>query len=188
MFYSEYDMFYRIPCMPSYGYMGYGSKVTYKKLEYALSLVKKAVEGEKEDELFYDYLISVAPTKEEKDMIKSIRNDERKHFKMFRKIYKDFTGKDIKLSDKVTFKKPKSYIKGIKKALFGELSAVEKYRDIRAGLSYRYYRDMVFEIITDEFKHSGKYNYILNINCCNMNMNYNDKVEIDSISNGWILY
>lgn len=137
---------------------------TYKTLEEALSLVKKAVEGEREDEMFYDYLLSVAPTQEQKEIITTIRNDERKHNKMFRQIYRDFTGQEVAIPSDVSFNRPRSYIEGIKKALFGELSAVERYRDIRAGMPTRYYRDMVFEILTDELKHATKYNYILNIN------------------------
>lgn len=45
----------------------------------------------------------------------------------------------------------------------GELKAVERYRNIRAGLPNRYYRDMVFEILTDELKHASKYNFIMNL-------------------------
>lgn len=44
----------------------------------------------------------------------------------------------------------------------GELRVVEKYRN-RAGMPYRYYRDMVFEILTDEFKHASKYNFIMTL-------------------------
>lgn len=130
----------------------------------ALALIEKAVKGEREDELFYDYLIRIAPTNEEKEIIKSIRDDEIKHNKMFRKIYKDFTGKDITGEEVNEFEKPKSYIDGIKKALMGELRAVETYRKIRQGIPYTQYKEMLFEIITDELKHGIKYNYILNIN------------------------
>ncbi|NBD25011.1 ferritin-like domain-containing protein [Paenibacillus sp. T1] len=138
--------------------------MSYKSLQEALTLVKQAVAGEREDELFYEYLISVAPSQEEKEIIISIRNDERKHNQMFRKIYQDFTGQSIVVPANATFEKPVSYLDGIRKALFGELGAVERYRDIRAGLPTRYYRDMVFEILTDEQKHATKYNYILNLN------------------------
>ena len=137
--------------------------VMYKTLPEALALVRSAVEGEREDELFYDYLISVAPSQEEIDIIKSIRDDERKHNKMFREIYAYFTGEQIQAEENPEFEKPKSYLEGIKKAFFGELAAVERYRNIRAGLPVNYYRDMVFEILTDELKHADKYNYILNM-------------------------
>ena len=41
---------------------------TYKTLEQALALMYDAVQGEAEDEMFYSYLISIAPTKNEKDI------------------------------------------------------------------------------------------------------------------------
>nr|WP_308167560.1 ferritin-like domain-containing protein [Clostridium estertheticum] len=134
------------------------------QLQEALVGVKEAVQGEREDELFYDYLISVAPTREEKAIIISIRDDERKHNSLFRKIYKDFTGMEVSTAGENTFEKPSSYIDGIKKALFGELRAVEKYRAIRRALPMGPYRDVLFDIITDEIKHSSKYNYLFTLN------------------------
>jgi len=79
---------------------------------------------------------------------------------MFKKIYKDFTGQDVMDTNGEEFKKPASYIDGIQQALFGELKAVEKYREIRKGLPDRYNRDLVFDILTDEIKHSAKYNFL----------------------------
>lgn len=136
---------------------------SYKSLQEALELIKQAVSGEREDELFYSYLIGIAPSAEDKAIIASIREDERKHNRMFRKIYKDLTGQTIMADGGESFEKPRSYIDGVRRALFGELAAMERYRDIRAGLPNRYYRDMVFEILTDELKHADKYNYILNL-------------------------
>ncbi|MBO9596726.1 MAG: ferritin-like domain-containing protein [Cohnella sp.] len=98
----------------------------YKSPQEALALVKKAVQGEREDELFYSYLISVAPTQEEKDIITSIRDDERKHNRMFREIYFGLTGQTIEPSPGEAFEQPVSYLDGVKKAFFGELSAVER--------------------------------------------------------------
>ncbi|MCY6370204.1 ferritin-like domain-containing protein [Clostridium ganghwense] len=148
------------PRSMNYGMM-YSDMASLKK---SLDLIKEAVAGEREDELFYDYLISVAPTEEEQEIIASIRDDEKKHNKMFRSIYRDITGMDIIVTEGEEFEKPASYIDGIATALFGELKAVEKYRVIRQGLPNRYYRDMLFEIITDELKHSSKYNYIYTLN------------------------
>ena len=141
-------------------YMMYDMNLLKKSLEG----IKKAVQGEKEDELFYDYLISIAPTDDEKKIIASIRDDERGHNKMFRQIYKSITGIDLPQGDGEEFTKPASYLDGIKTALFGELAAVEKYREIRRGLPCTMYRDILFNIITDEIKHSAKYNYLFTFN------------------------
>lgn len=158
-------MYYSIPHFAPQNYFRpISEEKSYKTLEEALILVKKAIQVEREDELFYDYLLSFAPSKEEKEVITSIRDDERKHNKFFRKIYAFYTGNSVSSPNDVTFEKPLSYIAGISKAKFGELGAVERYRDIRAGIPDKYYRDMVFEILTDELKHADKYDYILYLN------------------------
>lgn len=135
-----------------------------KQLQEAAEGIKQAVQGEREDELFYDYLIGQAPTNEEKEIITSIRDDERRHNQLFRAINKDLTGNEIPVNGEEDFKEPESYIDGIKKALFGELKAVEKYRSIRVRLLDEIYRDILFDIITDELKHASKYNYLFTLN------------------------
>ncbi|WP_253805417.1 ferritin-like domain-containing protein [Fictibacillus arsenicus] len=133
-------------------------------LQLSLQLIREAVAGEREDQLFYEYLISIAPTNEEKLIIASIRDDEKRHNRLFRKIYKDLTGQEVPQTAGEEFQRPKTYKDGLVKALFGELAAVEKYRVIRQGLPNRYYRDILFNIITDEIKHSAKYNYLFTLN------------------------
>ena len=161
------------------------------QLQEALEGVKEAVQGEREDELFYNYLISVAPTREEKDIIASIRDDERRHNRLFRKIYKDFTGMEVPSGEEETFERPKSYIDGIKKALFGELRAVEKYRAIRSALPLGPYRDILFDIVTDEIKHSSKYNYLFTLNS-SMNLPAMNRSSVQDTSkftpDDWVRY
>ena len=162
------------------------------QLQEALEGVKKAVQGEKEDELFYDYLISVAPTSDEKEIIGSIRDDERRHNRLFREIYKDFTDMEVEAGGEETFEKPKSYLEGIKKALFGELGAVERYRAIRRGLPMGPYRDILFDIITDELKHASKYNYLFTLNSSMNVPSMNQSVARQDTSNftpdDWVRY
>ncbi|SFR69321.1 ferritin-like domain-containing protein [Anaeromicropila populeti] len=134
------------------------------QLRAAIAAISDAVGSEKEDELFYDYLLSQAPTEEEVEIITSIRDDERKHNKLFRRIYYDFTGNEIGSQEEVDFEMPESYVDGIRRALFGELAAVEKYRIIRSGLPMGAYQDTLFDIITDEIKHASKYNYLFTLN------------------------
>ena len=98
-------------------------------LYQAIGLIKQSVGDEKEDEMFYDTLIKQAPTEKEKDIIRSIRDDERKHNQILRRLYYEFTGQMLP-ADTVT-NVPNSnmdYKSNLEKALFGELDAVAKYR------------------------------------------------------------
>jgi rubrerythrin len=137
-----------------------------KDLQDALGLIKEAVSGESEDRLFYEYLISVAPNDEEKNLIKGIRDDEVKHFGYFRDLYKDLTGSTLPATSNGEFKKPKSYCEGLKDALLGEQRAVRKYRKILAVLTERSQINKLIEIITDELRHGIIYNYLYSRNKC----------------------
>ena len=61
---------------------------------------------------------------------------------------------------------PTSYCKGIKRALLGEQEAVQKYRSILFALEDRDQIDMLTEIITDELRHLGLFNYLYAKNRC----------------------
>ena len=133
-------------------------------IQQALDLIKEAVQGERNDELFYDELIKLAPNPEQAAFIASIRDDERGHNQMFRGIYSEITGQEIMGISNEQYHRVESYDVGLQIALQGELSAVEKYRKIWFGLPLGIYRDTVYGIILDELKHANKYNYLLTLN------------------------
>lgn len=154
---------------PGYPYTTYKYYPTYMYVPvYAypqsLQLIVQSVSNEREDELFYNYLVSIAPP-DQKEIVASIRDDEMKHNKMLRQIYWELTGQDIPQAPETTFQPPKSFCEGIKTALLGELAAVERYRKILFGLEFLPYRNMITEIYTDELKHGSKYNYLFTLNC-----------------------
>ncbi|WNC16168.1 ferritin-like domain-containing protein [Brevibacillus brevis] len=133
---------------------------TDQRMQLVLRLILEAISDERHDELFYDYLLSVAPTEKEQQVITGIRDDERKHRRLFRQMYTQLTGQRPPMTGEgEAFQKPASYLDGIEQALMGELKAFEKYRVI-----YKYiptqYRDTIFEIMTDEMKHASYYNWL----------------------------
>ncbi len=132
----------------------------------ALKLIEEAVAGENEDRLFYQYLINSAPTEEEKEIIRGIRENEITHFGLFRQIYSQLTGKMLPVPPEVFVKEPASYCEGLKKALTGEQNAVQKYRKILFAMQDRVHINMLTEIITDEIRHGILYNYLYSKNSC----------------------
>lgn len=135
-------------------------------LPQALQLIEQAVEGETEDRLFYQYLISQAPAEQDKETIGGIRDDEMKHYLMFRQMYSELTGNSLPPAPEAPFEKPSSYCEGVKKALLGEQKAVTKYRRILYAMKDRRHINMLTEIITDELRHLGLYNYLYAKNKC----------------------
>ncbi|MCM3127411.1 MULTISPECIES: ferritin-like domain-containing protein [unclassified Paenibacillus] len=130
----------------------------------AIELIKEAVQGERNDELFYNSLINLAPDPYQATIITGIRNDEREHNRMFRQMYTDLTGQEITGVSNEQPEQVESYLSELQKAFQGELEAVEKYRKIWFGLPQSIYKDTVWGIILDEQKHADKYNNLIAYN------------------------
>jgi len=127
----------------------------------ALDLMRQSIQEERNDELFYDQLIKLAPNPEQAQVLTSIRNDEREHNRMFRQMYRELTGQEATGMSNEPPEPVHSYIAGLQQAFEGELSAVERYRKLWFGLPNGIYKDTVYGIILDEQKHAAKYNNLL---------------------------
>lgn len=135
-------------------------------LQRALELIAESVQGEQNDERFYDQLMELAPDSYSSSVVESIRDDERGHKRMFKQIYKNLTGysvteESLKADRDEEAAEAFSFREGLLKAFQGELAAVEKYRSIWFGLPYGIYKDTLYGIILDEQKHAAKYNHLL---------------------------
>ena len=131
-------------------------------LNQAIGLIRQSVGAEKEDEAFYDILIKQAPTEKEKDIIRSIRDDERKHNQILRGLYYEFTGQMLP-ADTLTVETNNNmnYKENLEKALFGELDAVSKYRKIMGTMPSGNSYTLLMSIMTDELRHANKYNFLI---------------------------
>jgi len=130
--------------------------------EQALDLIKQSVADEKEDEMFYDELIKTAQNEKEKDIITSIRNDERRHNQILRNLYYEFTGNMVE-SDVLPMEETPVAIHAerLEEALFGELEAVKKYRKIMGAMPDEKSYTLLMSIMTDEIRHANKYNFLI---------------------------
>lgn len=164
--YPDYNMYNQYYGFNSYDYRSSEPINMYNDeiitLNQAIELIRKSVGDEREDELFYENLIKQAPTEKEKEIIRSIRDDERKHNQILRKLYYDFTGQVIPVDTSVVNIDNKlSYKEQLEKALFGELDAVAKYRKIMGTMPSGNSYTLLMSIMTDELRHANKYNFLI---------------------------
>ena len=131
-------------------------------LNQAIGLIMQSIAGEREDEMFYDTIITQAPTEKEKEIIRSIRDDERKHNQILRRLYYEFTGQMLPPStmSNVT-NNNMDYKANLEKALFGELEAVKRYRRIMGTMPSGNPYTLLMSIMTDELRHASKYNFLI---------------------------
>lgn len=132
----------------------------------AIELIRKSIGDERNDELFYDRLIEQAQTEKEKSIIQDIRDNEKKHNMILREVYYDFTGQMLQNNMNMmqeNMQNNLSYTENLEKALFGELEAVNKYRKILSAMPQGKYYTLIMSIMTDELRHSAKYNYLIHM-------------------------
>ena len=135
-----------------------------QKLTKIVEDVKNAAKKEDEYESFYNYLLTIAPNNEEAEIIKTIREDTRRHYQFFKKMYKTFTGMELK-SKQQSYISSESYLDSIKRALTLDIGATEGYKQIRNTLPLTSpYRDELLNIIIDELSHTDKFTYLFLIN------------------------
>lgn len=166
--FPEYDMnnnFYGMFGMSRQDNMSYEEELITPF--QAIELIRKSVEDEMSDEMFYDRLIEQAPTDKEKNIIADIRNNEKKHNMILRDLYYSFTGQMIPTNNingmQNMVDNNMTYTENLEKALFGELDAVMKYRKILGVMPQGKWYTLIMSIMTDELRHSAKYNYLIHM-------------------------
>lgn len=157
-YYVEREMNSQLPWV-----LNFQDKSFQYNLNIAIQKIKQSVQDERDDETFYDALIKLVPNEESKRIIESIRDDERIHNRLLRKMFTDLTGVVLPTANIEPSKENTNltYIKGLEQALFGELKAVEKYREIMTYMPNMDLHNMAFYILTDEMKHANKYNFLI---------------------------
>ena len=135
-------------------------------LTMALSAILEALRGETADRLYYNFLITLAPDAVDLQLISSIRDDEARHYVMFRELYIELTGASPPEPPQRPFEEPASYCDGLKRGVLSEQHEVEVYRVILFAMQQRPHINLMTEIITDELRHMGLFNYMYAKNGC----------------------
>lgn len=148
--------------------LDFQSKSTQYNLNKLITGIKNSINNEQDDELEYMQLAELAPNKEQKEIINSIKDNEVIHSKILRKIFTELTGVVIPenpMPKNTTISKDSStYTELLTKAMLGELSAVERYREFLAYAPNMEIYNMIMYILTDEMRHAIKYQYLLMLN------------------------
>lgn len=124
-----------------------------------LDLLREAMSDESKDHRKYRLMMEMTDNREIIDQIQHAYEDEAKHYDMFQEIYEELTGSDIKILSPEQ-ENQNRLIDAVKSSINAELESVELYREIKAMLQGKKYRNMMFEIITDEQEHATRLVYL----------------------------
>jgi rubrerythrin len=119
---------------------------------YILKLIIDAIDDEIADGMTYS---AMAKSCKDKEMFEAIANDEAKHKKMLVELYTELAGKPPteKRGDN-SRDEGLSCDELIKRQLSGELEGVGLYRTIYFAMTSPAYKNIIFEIMSDELMHA----------------------------------
>lgn len=75
-------------------------------------------------------------------------------------MYYQLTGKKIDIPIPTSIEKYNTLMEAVQSSIEGESEAVDQYREILALMTNMQMRDKIFEIITDEQEHFGRFIYL----------------------------
>lgn len=128
-----------------------------------LELILKAIEQENEDSKYFEKLANLIQNEKDKEDIRKIYLDDKKHFKIFSEIYKSLTGKEPIFEDE-EIEIDDTLPEELEDSIEQKLENVELYRLILSSFLDVGIRDMIYEIITDEQSHAQKLTKLYNKN------------------------
>lgn len=130
----------------------------FKDFRRFLSDLEEAIQDEASAIRFYQKLMEQAPDEKQRASIRHAYEDEIKHLRLFRSLYRRLARREAPVSVRET---PfESYKDGIRKAFESELEAYEMYRNMYLATAVPEVREILFEAMTDESEHAQRFNFI----------------------------
>ena len=128
--------------------------------KFLTELIEDALNEEVKDNDFYDGLAAEISDIDDKNKLKQMSLDEKKHYNMLKEIYEKLTGKEFSPQKEADKNEAESIVKSIENAIDKELESVEMYRPILFALENPAFKNYLQEIITDEQNHAARLNYM----------------------------
>lgn len=100
----------------------------YRQNEKLINDLIKAINGEYSAIQCYEKLAGMAPNAEQRDQIKEILKDEKKHFRQFSQIYSSLTGKQP--NPKMNEECSETYFKGLEASFKDEQKTTDFYHEV----------------------------------------------------------
>jgi len=141
----------------------YNMEAYYSQLFRSDSLNDKivmAMKAERHDRVKYQRMMEMTTDPMVIKQIKFAYDDEIKHYGMFQQIYYQLTGEKLDIPIPTNIEKHNTLMEAVQSSIEGESEAVDLYREIYALMTDKGMRDKIFEIITDEQEHFGRYIYL----------------------------
>lgn len=129
----------------------------------AATLITRALQVQKRSVRAYEIIANTAPAAKERDLLLSIRREERRHYYLLEGIYEELTGQAYNPS-RQGLSLPRHYQDMLKTALCDKLAAIDFYEELRGHIDC-VRNQLLLELILDEQKEHAKILAVLYDQC-----------------------
>ncbi|MBN6888963.1 rubrerythrin [Cytobacillus horneckiae] len=136
------------------------SPLDFRNNQELIMDISKAIDGEYSAINCYKKLQQLAPNEKARTVIKEIRQDEKRHFKSFNRIYTQLTGQSH--SPQLNNQCPNSYKSGLDFSFNDEQHSVDFYLEIADKAVDPYIKEQFNRAAKDEQNHAVWFLYLMN--------------------------
>ncbi len=138
-----------------------------QNLKDALDMLENAIRGEAQDRVFSLFLVNAAPKARDRTIIQGMIEDEMEHFKIFREIYTNLSGREAPSPNpRNIVQGTYTYCEGLQMALMADDQDIIDYGKILFALQDRRMINMMTKVLLDEIRHTNLFNYMYSSNMC----------------------
>ncbi|NKE06050.1 MULTISPECIES: ferritin-like domain-containing protein [Mesobacillus] len=131
----------------------------YRQNQKLISDLIKAINGEYSATRCYEKLAGLAPDAEQRDQIKEILDDEKRHLRQFTQIYTTLTGKQPQLQ--MTEKCSETYRQGLEASFKDEQKTTDFYHEIADDATDPVIKEVFRRAAFDEQNHAVWFLYYI---------------------------
>ena len=121
--------------------------------ENLVEMVSSAMLAQRRSVRAYEIIVAAAPNQRDKELLRTIRREERRHYYFLEGIYEDLTGEQVK-PQRVAISMPKYFPDMLKTAICDKLEVIDHLELIVKEMNCVRQRELMAIIISDQKEHA----------------------------------
>jgi rubrerythrin len=118
-----------------------------------INMINQAMQAQRRSVRVYELIATAANSAKDKELLHTIRREERRHYYLLEGIYEDLTGQGVE-TQKVTLSLPKHFPDMLKTAICDKLEVIDHMDGIRNEMNCVRHKDLMNLIISDQKEHA----------------------------------
>ena len=121
--------------------------------ENLANMVAAAMTAQRRSVRAYEIMVAAAPLAKDKELLRTIRREERRHYYFLEGIYEDLTGEQLKLQ-RIAISMPKHFQDMLKTAICDKLEVIDHLELISKEMNCVRQKELMDLIISDQKEHA----------------------------------